>query len=447
MKSFDDDKRELEGVASTPTPDRVNDVINPFGLTFQKEAPLLLNHKSDLPVGSVTFGTPTAQGLPFKAKIAKVTTPGVLKDRTDEAWDSVKTGLIKGVSIGFISRESKELPNGGTFFNRAEVHELSLTAIPCNPEAVITAFKSAQTTNRKDHTISAQNFLAAQIRKAAAMTEHDVLLAATTKAAVPAATSGNTGALYYPDQLPGVTPLKAQITSSIIEMLRALGAPSLPPNTRILTQAENLTATEIPEGGGIAAFAPQEQVTLSGTRKFGGIVVLTDELLRLNELGVLAWVEAVLTNAANNATDDAVIAALTSAAGAPQTSVDAAFDAFEADLRTACWIGNPTTLGKLRSAQERDVSPRGGTYYGLPALPALLAPAGTLFLVDAARTAVYDGPLVVDRAEHASIRVDSAPDTSSTALTHLFQESKTALRVVKYADLHAMSAPVLLTVA
>jgi phage head maturation protease len=90
----------------------------------------------------VTFGTPTAKGLPFKATIAKVDEPGVVKDRTDEAWHSVKTGLIKGVSIGFLPDEYSYKDDGGVHFTKASVHELSLTAIPCNPEAMITAFKS-----------------------------------------------------------------------------------------------------------------------------------------------------------------------------------------------------------------------------------------------------------------------------------------------------------------
>jgi hypothetical protein len=32
----------------------------------------------------------------------------------------------------------------GVRFTKADVHELSLVAIPCNPEAVITAFKSLE---------------------------------------------------------------------------------------------------------------------------------------------------------------------------------------------------------------------------------------------------------------------------------------------------------------
>ncbi|MBR8433986.1 HK97 family phage prohead protease [Burkholderia cenocepacia] len=151
IKSVQEDWREIEGIASTPAPDRVNDVVEPLGLTFQKETPLLLNHKSDQPVGTVQFGVPTAKGLPFKARIAKVDEEGEVKRRTDEAWHSVKSGVIKGVSIGFIARETSPLPNGGTRFTKAEVHELSLTAIPANPEAKITGFKALPEADKSAH--------------------------------------------------------------------------------------------------------------------------------------------------------------------------------------------------------------------------------------------------------------------------------------------------------
>jgi HK97 family phage prohead protease len=145
IKALREDEREIEGIASTPALDRVKDIVEPMGLTFAPDAPLLLNHDHAQPVGTVQFGAPTSKGLPFVAKIAKVDEPGVVKDRTDEAWHSVKSKLIKGVSIGFIPEEYEPMGDGkGLRFTKASVHELSLVAIPCNPEAVITAFKSLE---------------------------------------------------------------------------------------------------------------------------------------------------------------------------------------------------------------------------------------------------------------------------------------------------------------
>jgi HK97 family phage prohead protease len=144
IKSVNEDAREFEGIASTPTLDRVKDSVKPEGLRYQSEVPLLLNHNHAQPVGSVVFGKATSKGLPFKGKIAKVDEDGTVKQRTDEAWHSVKHGIIKGVSIGFKPEEYEPNKAGGMDFTKAEVHELSLVSIPCNPEAVITAFKSLE---------------------------------------------------------------------------------------------------------------------------------------------------------------------------------------------------------------------------------------------------------------------------------------------------------------
>lgn len=143
IKSVSEESREITGIASTPSLDRVKDIVEPLGLSFADNAPLLLNHDHSQPVGTVQFGTATAKGLPFVAKIAKIEEDGVVKTRCDEAWHSVKSGLIKGVSIGFIPSEYESLGTGkGMRFIKAAVHELSLTPIPCNPEALISAFKS-----------------------------------------------------------------------------------------------------------------------------------------------------------------------------------------------------------------------------------------------------------------------------------------------------------------
>ncbi|MGC5832032.1 hypothetical protein LDP08_15875 [Ralstonia pseudosolanacearum] len=147
----------------------------------------------------------------------------------------------------------------------------------------------------------------------------------------------------------------------------------------------------------------------------------------------------------NNAVDAAVITAMQAAAGTVQTSVNAAFDAFEADTRTAVWVCSPTTAAKLQDAANPNVGPRGGFYKTLPVLPVLAAPERTLFLVDAARTAVYDGPQMVERSNQADVVLDSAP-TAEMMRTHLFQENKTALKVTKYADVSLMTNPVAVAV-
>lgn len=273
------------------------------------------------------------------------------------------------------------------------------------------------------------------------------LWAEFTKSAVAPITAAGDTVLVYPGQQAGVTPLTPQVSRSLVAMLKDYGAPALPPQTRALTQPANLSAVELGEGDMVPGAAPGTDFMLSGIRRFGLLVVFNNELLHFGGDAVVSFVEAVLTNAANNAVDMAAVNAMVAAAGAAKTSVNAAFDAAQFDLRTAVWVGSPETLGKLRSAQERDVSPRGGSYYGLPALPVLAAPANTLFLADATRTAVYDGPMEILRSDEASVVLDSDPATSALRPTNLFSENKTAFRVSKFADLHLMTAPVAVSVS
>jgi len=134
----------IEGVATTPTPDRVDDVVEPMGARFQTPMKLLLNHDHHQPVGNVTFAKPTAKGIPFRAELPVIREAGRLKDRVDEAIHSLKYGLISAVSIGFrpVAGETERLKSGGIRFKVWDWFELSLVAIPAQSEAIITAIKS-----------------------------------------------------------------------------------------------------------------------------------------------------------------------------------------------------------------------------------------------------------------------------------------------------------------
>lgn len=135
----------IEGIASTPTVDRVGDVVEPMGARFKTPMPLLWQHRHDAPVGNVTFAKPTTKGIPFKAELPQIAEPGTLKDRVDEAIHSMKYGLVTAVSIGFsaIAEKVERLKDGGLRFVEWDWHELSLVTIPANADAVITAIKTA----------------------------------------------------------------------------------------------------------------------------------------------------------------------------------------------------------------------------------------------------------------------------------------------------------------
>jgi HK97 family phage major capsid protein len=145
IKTVSESGRKFTGMATTPTPDRVGDVIDPLGVDFSNPMPLLLFHNGTMPVGEVVLGRPTADGIPFTASIPDVTEPGIVKDLTDQAAHLVKYKLTKAVSIGFRSfmDAMERIPDtGGWKFIKSEVMELSLVAIPANPDALIHAVKS-----------------------------------------------------------------------------------------------------------------------------------------------------------------------------------------------------------------------------------------------------------------------------------------------------------------
>lgn len=143
-KAFDEDdeKAVISGIASTPTPDRYRDIVEPMGAMFTTPMPLLWQHRSGEPVGHMTFAKPNKDGIPFEAELPKIRELGRLKDRIDEAIQSIKYKLVAAVSIGFSPVEYSYMDDGGIHFTQWEWLELSLVTIPANSEAVLNAVKS-----------------------------------------------------------------------------------------------------------------------------------------------------------------------------------------------------------------------------------------------------------------------------------------------------------------
>jgi HK97 family phage prohead protease len=134
----------VKGVATTPRPDRIGDIVEPLGATFAPDIPMLWMHNGEKPVGRVELGSPTKKSIPFSGKIPKVAEAGALKDRIDEAVQSIKYRLVAAVSIGFrvLNNAVEFLDGGGLRFLETEIMELSLVTIPAQPDAVITGIKS-----------------------------------------------------------------------------------------------------------------------------------------------------------------------------------------------------------------------------------------------------------------------------------------------------------------
>ncbi len=149
VKGLNEGNRTIMGIATTPSVDHVGDIVESMGAKYKEPVaiPLLWMHNHSQPVGMVTHVDKSETGIRFQAQIAKVDEPGKLKDRVDEAWQSVKAGLVKGVSIGFtpIKDQYEMIKGGGIRFKEWAWHELSLVVVPAQSEATIQVIRSLDT--------------------------------------------------------------------------------------------------------------------------------------------------------------------------------------------------------------------------------------------------------------------------------------------------------------
>lgn len=136
-------KRTFMGIATTPSTDRMGDIVEPKGAQYQLPIPLLWQHDSRQPVGWVKSVSITDKGITVGCEMAMVEEPGKLKDRLDEAWQSLRAKLVGGLSIGFTPIESNRINDTyAERFVKWNWLELSAVTIPANADCSITAIKS-----------------------------------------------------------------------------------------------------------------------------------------------------------------------------------------------------------------------------------------------------------------------------------------------------------------
>ncbi|WOZ75676.1 phage major capsid protein [Kosakonia sacchari] len=143
VKAVNEDERIITGIASTPSPDRDGDIIEPEGAKFRSDTPFLWQHDRSQPIGTC-MPKMTNDGLEITAKLVKPTPdmPSQLAARLDEAWASIKAGLVRGLSIGFRPIEYSFLDAGGIRFLSWDLLEVSAVTIPANAECSIQTVKS-----------------------------------------------------------------------------------------------------------------------------------------------------------------------------------------------------------------------------------------------------------------------------------------------------------------
>src|SRR3546814_13849435 len=100
---------------------------------------------SDVCSSDLKYDAPTKDGVTFEATLPRIAEEGTLRDRIEEAWQSMKAKLVRGVSIGFRPIEYSFMDTGGIRFSQTEVFELSLVTVPANAAATIQTIKSLDT--------------------------------------------------------------------------------------------------------------------------------------------------------------------------------------------------------------------------------------------------------------------------------------------------------------
>ncbi len=152
IKSFDAKTRRFSGIASSASPDRMQDVVEPEGIKYKLPIPFLHQHDSKNPVGNID-GLKVIAGkrIEIKGYVARFDDgPPTLKERVDVAAAELESGLVQGLSIGFNPIEYSFIKDtGGVHFTQWEMLELSMVTIPANAEATITAIKSIDSRFRK----------------------------------------------------------------------------------------------------------------------------------------------------------------------------------------------------------------------------------------------------------------------------------------------------------
>lgn len=201
VKSVNEELREITGIASTPESDRHGDIMEMDGVKFTLPMPFLWQHMHLSPVGNVTDAKVTKSGIEVKVVLVKPTPdmPQDMIDRLEEAWSSIKTGLVRGLSIGFRPLEYSWMDDGGIRFIEWEWFELSAVTVPANADC------SIQTVKSLDHRVLA-----------ASGTQREAIKSQKTAGvSAPKSTNKKGNTMNIAEQIKGFETKRATLSSSL----------------------------------------------------------------------------------------------------------------------------------------------------------------------------------------------------------------------------------------
>lgn len=145
IKEFDEKSRRWKGVASTATPDRMDDIVEADGAEFNLPIVFLYQHESGKPIGWIDRAKRVGKEWQVEGFVETpdADAPPTIVERLNVAWYELKKKMVRGLSIGFNPKEWAFIKDtGGIRWLRWEWLELSMVTIPANAEATITSIKS-----------------------------------------------------------------------------------------------------------------------------------------------------------------------------------------------------------------------------------------------------------------------------------------------------------------
>ncbi|WP_370213459.1 phage major capsid protein [Roseovarius sp.] len=135
----------IEGLAWIfSDPDRVGDMIGKGAFTAPATLPMLFSHDQAQVIGVWDEIKETAEGLSVKGRLLVDDV-----ERAREVRAMIRAKAVNGLSIGFVTRNAKRHAEG-RMITAADLHEISVVAVPCHPGAQITSLKSDDTAPVKE---------------------------------------------------------------------------------------------------------------------------------------------------------------------------------------------------------------------------------------------------------------------------------------------------------
>lgn len=145
-------KRTFTGIASTIETDLMDDIVVPDGAEFKLPLPLLYGHDSNQPIGWVRAARVKKDRIEVDCEVADIDAADSpeLKAELGKRWAQLKSGLVRGLSIGFNAVETEQIEGSwGLKFKKWRWLELSACVIAANQASTITSIKQIKSIDQE----------------------------------------------------------------------------------------------------------------------------------------------------------------------------------------------------------------------------------------------------------------------------------------------------------